>query len=108
MKPLSLEMTPTRSRRLNEILGLGVLGVAVLLFPLLLLRLGVSWMRSRGLASPTAKSIGLLLWLVAAPTLLGLLPLHLRWRGALPVEGVAGRLMADAAVVQRTIPVPAW
>ncbi len=158
MKPLSLEMTPTRSRRLNEIVGLGVvtlavllllalvsytptdpslntvggyagtavlrpvhnwigktgayssdlllqvLGVAVLLFPLLLARLGVSWMRSRGLASPTAKSIGLLLWLVAAPTLLGLLPLHLRWRGALPVEGVAGRLMADAAVVQLNYP----
>ena len=31
MKPLRLEMTPTRSRRLNEVLGLGLLAVAVLL-----------------------------------------------------------------------------
>ena len=158
MKPLSLEMSPTRSRRLNEILGLGVvtlavllllalvsyaptdpslntvggyagagvlrpvhnwigktgafssdlllqvLGIAVFLFPFLLARLGVSWMRSQRLGSPTAKGVGLLLWLISAPTLLGLLPWHLRWRGALPVEGVAGRLLADAAVVQLNYP----
>ena len=32
MKPLRLVSTPTRNRRLNEILGLAVLGCSVLLF----------------------------------------------------------------------------
>lgn len=152
MKPLRLEMTPTRSRRLNEILGLGLLTVAVLLllallsyspldpswnttggivsgsafrpvhnwagrigaivsdlllqglgiaalvFPLALARLAVCWMRSRPQGSPAAKTIGLLLWIASAPAALALLPIHLLWRGALPIEGVEGRLLADAAI----------
>ncbi len=145
-------MTPTRSRRLNEILGLGLLAVAVLLllallsynpldpswntaggltaantlrpvhnwaghmgatasdlllqglgiasfvFPLALARLAVCWMRSRSQGSPAAKTLGLLLWIAAAPAAFALLPIHLLWRGALPVEGVEGRLVAEAAI----------
>ncbi len=158
MKPLRLEMTPTRSRRLNEVLGLGLLtvavllllalvsyapsdpswntvggfagtallrpvhnwagragatvsdlllqalGIAVLVFPLMIGRLGICWMRSRPQGSPAAKISGFVLWVLAAPAALGLFPLHLRWRGALPVEGVSGRLLADAAVTQLNFP----
>ena len=148
MKQLRLEMTPTRSRRLNEILGLGLLtiavllllalvsynpldpswnttggnalrpvhnwagrvgaivsdlllqglGIAALVFPIALARLAVCWMRSRPQGSPAAKTIGLLLWIASAPAALALLPIHLLWRGALPIEGVEGRLLADAAI----------
>ena len=158
MKPLRLEMTPTRSRRLNEVLGLGLLTLAVLLllalvsyaptdpswntvggtvhsnalrpvhnwagragattsdallqaigiasflFPVLLGRLGVYWMRSRPQGSPAAKTTGLLLWLVAAPAALALFPIHLLWRGALPIEGVTGRMVADTAIAQLNYP----
>jgi len=152
MKPLRLEMSPTRSRRLNEILGLGLLTVAVLLllalvsytpddpslntvggftraaalrpvhnwvgklgavtsdlmlqllgiaalvFPLALGRLSLCWMMSRAQGSTSARLIGLVLWLVSAPAALALLPMHLLWRGALPVEGVLGRVEANELV----------
>jgi S-DNA-T family DNA segregation ATPase FtsK/SpoIIIE len=158
MKPLRLEMTPTRSRRLNEVLGLALLataallllalvsytpgdpslntvggiingdsirsvhnwagragasvsdlllqifGIASLIFPLLIGRLGVCWMRSRPQGSPAAKTIGTVLWLLAAPIALALIPVHLRWRGALPVEGITGRILADALVVVLNFP----
>jgi S-DNA-T family DNA segregation ATPase FtsK/SpoIIIE len=158
MKPLRLEMTPTRSRRLNEVLGLALLtaavllllalvsytpgdpslntvggfssdqtlrpvhnwagrlgasvsdlllqllGVASLVLPLMLGRLGICWLRSRAQGSPAAKTIGLTLWVLAAPAALALIPAHLLWRGALPVEGILGRLMADAAVMLLNYP----
>ncbi len=158
MKPLRLEMTPTRSRRLNEVLGLGLLtcavllllallsyapadpslntvgaltrgsmlrpvhnwvgragatvsdlllqtlGIAVFVFPLMLARLSICWMRSRPQGSPGAKLLGLLLWVLAAPAALALFPLHLLWRGALPIEGVAGRFAADAAIPMLNYP----
>jgi len=44
------------------------LGIAALFLPLVLLRLGVSWMRSRSFGSVAAKSFGLLLWMVFAPS----------------------------------------
>jgi S-DNA-T family DNA segregation ATPase FtsK/SpoIIIE len=149
MKPQRLTYHPTRSRRLNEMLGLTVLvaggllllslvtytpgdpsfdtstvlagthpahnwtgligayasdlmlqvlGVAILFLPLFLLRVGVSWMRSRGVGSPAAKGVGLLLWLVFAPASIYLLPGHLQWRHALPIAGIEGRILADAMV----------
>ncbi len=147
-------MTPTRSRRLNEILGLGLLaiatllllalvsytpgdpslntigadnvrsvhnwagpagaslsdallqslGIATLIFPVLIGRLGICWMRSRPQGSPAAKTIGAILWLIAAPTALALIPAHLLWRGALPIEGVTGRVLADALVLVLNFP----
>ena len=139
MKTIRFVSTPTRSRRLNEILGLVLLaaagllllalssytpsdpsfntvgglagphpahnwtgmvgatfadfvlqtiGVAAFFLPLVLARLGLCWMRSRPAGSPLAKTIGLLLWLVFAPAAIALLPGHLLFRHALPVEGV--------------------
>ena len=158
MKPLRLEMAPTRSRRLNEIMGLGlvaaavllllslvsyqpgdpslntvggylsddalrpvhnwtgrmgatvsdlllqVLGAASLVLPLVVARLGVNWLRSQRQGSAWAKSAGLLLCLTAVPAALALMPMHLKWRGALPVEGVVGRVLADALVVLLNFP----
>ncbi len=149
MKSLRLVTTPTRNRRLNEILGLTVLvaaglmllalatytprdpsfstvggyasgrpahnwtgmvgayfadailqmiGIAAFFLPLVAGRLGLCWMRSRPAGSPKAKSIGLALWIVFAPAAIALLPGHLLWRHALPIEGVTGRLLADEMV----------
>jgi S-DNA-T family DNA segregation ATPase FtsK/SpoIIIE len=149
MKPLKLEMSPTKSRRLNEVLGLvlvvgavllllalvsytpsdpsmntiggyatgrparnwtglvgawgsdlllQVFGIAAVALPLALGRLGICWIRSHGAGSPMAKNLGLLAWMVFAPAALGLAPGHLLWRGALPIEGVLGRVVADGLV----------
>ncbi len=73
-------------------------GVAALLVPAVVGRVGVSWMRSRPVGSATLKTTGLLLWLVFAPAGVALLPWHVLWRGALPLAGVAGRLFADFLV----------
>jgi S-DNA-T family DNA segregation ATPase FtsK/SpoIIIE len=143
MNPQRLLPGPTRSRRLNEILGLVVLvaavllllalatytpsdpsfdtlaagpkphnwtgllgawiadallqtiGIASFLLPLLLLRVGIRWMRSRATGSPIARWIGLGLWLISAPAAIALLPGHLLWRGALPISGLTGLLLSD-------------
>ena len=73
-------------------------GVAAFLFPLLLGALGWTWLRSRSAGSPIAKVSGVLLYLLFAPALFGLIPGHLRWMHALPLEGLTGRLVGDALV----------
>ena len=155
MKNLRPGTAPTRSRRLNELIGLVTLGAATLLLlalgtytptdpsfntagayptgrsahnwigmlgaygsdallqlfgvasfflPLLLVRLGVRWMRSRSTGSCLSKLIGLCLWLLAAPAMLALLPGGLLWRHALPIEGVSGRLVSDSLVQYLNLP----
>jgi len=155
MKPQRLVYRPTRSPRLNEMLGLVVLasagvlllalitytpsdpsfntvggtaltrpahngiglfgaylsdallqvfGASILLVPLVILRIGISWMRSRAVGSSMAKSIGLVLWLIFAPPVIGLLPGHVMWRHTIPVEGVEGRLLADSLVAVLNFP----
>ena len=155
MKNLRPGTAPTRSRRLNELIGLVTLGAAALLLlalgtytptdpsfntagmyatgrpahnwigmfgaygsdallqlfgvasfflPLLLLRLGLRWMRSRSTGSALSKLIGLCLWLLAAPAMLALLPGGLLWRHALPIEGVSGRLVSDSLVQYLNLP----
>ena len=79
-------------------LVLQFLGVAALLIPVLLGRVGVSWLRSRRVGAAAVKATGLLLWLVFAPAGIALLPVHPLWRGALPLAGVEGRLLADTLV----------
>ncbi len=160
MKTLRLALSPTRNRRLNEILGLivlvtagllllalasytpadpsfntvggegvkiagiarpahnwtglvgayfadamlQILGVACFFLPLLLVRLGVCWMRSIRAGSPWAKVVALGLWVVFAPAAVALLPGHLLWRGALPIAGLSGQLVADALVQILNLP----
>ena len=147
MKALKILLTPTRNRRLNEVIGVLLLVAAVLLFlslvsyrptdpsfntvggyagshpahnwigllgaalsdmllqvdgiaafflPLLVGSAGWMWLRSRPAGSPTAKGLGVLLYLICGPAALGLLPGHLLWEHALPVEGLLGRLAVDA------------
>ena len=149
MKNLGLPRTPTRSRRLNELLGLTVLvgaallllalasyapsdpsldtaggyatgrpahnwtgmagayfadlvlqtiGVAAFFLPLVLVRIGVCWMRCREVGAPAARTLGVGLWVLFAPAAVALLPGHLHWRQALPIEGASGRLLGDAMV----------
>ncbi|MBS1820352.1 MAG: DNA translocase FtsK [Acidobacteria bacterium] len=155
MKTLRLVSTPTRNRRLNEIIGLTVLvsagllllalvsytptdrsfntvggyisgrpahnwtgiagaylsdsmlqivGIAAFFLPLVVGRLGVCWMMSRPAGSPLAKTVGLAMWIVFGPAAIALLPGHLLWRGALPIEGISGRLLADMLVSFLNLP----
>ncbi|HXZ29154.1 MAG TPA: DNA translocase FtsK 4TM domain-containing protein, partial [Terriglobales bacterium] len=147
MKYFSLLFTPTKNRRLNELVGflvfifaillllalasyspldpslntaaspaasnparnwvgmvgaygsdllLQLLGITIFFVPGMLWLLATRWFRSRPVDSPLAKSLGALALLVFVPALLGLLPWHLRWRHALPIEGLLGRIVSDA------------
>jgi len=77
---------------------LQLLGVAVLLAPVVLARIGIAWLRSRPVGSTALKAGGLLLWLIFAPAAIALLPGQILWRGAIPVSGVEGRLLADLMI----------
>jgi S-DNA-T family DNA segregation ATPase FtsK/SpoIIIE len=77
---------------------LQVLGVAILLAPVVMGRVGLSWLRSRRVGSTAVKAGGLLLWLVFAPAAIALLPGQMLWRGAIPVAGVEGRVLADLMI----------
>ncbi len=149
MKSFRLHLAPTQSRRLNELLGLLVLGAAALsllamlsyaptdpsldtaggeaagraahnwagifgaytadamlqaigvaafLLPLLLLRLGISWLLSKAAGSPVAKLLGLLLWVAFAPAAVCMVARGFFWRG-LPLGGAAGSIVADQLVL---------
>jgi len=73
-------------------------GIAAFLVPLMLAFLGGRWFRSRTVGSPGAKFAGALMLLVFAPGMLGLLPGHLHWRRAIPIEGLLGRIVGDALI----------
>ena len=74
------------------------IGIATFFLPLVLARIGICWMMSRPAGSPIARAVGLTLWVVFAPAAIALLPGHILWRGALPIEGTGGRLLADMLV----------
>jgi S-DNA-T family DNA segregation ATPase FtsK/SpoIIIE len=69
-------------------------GITAFLLPLWLGGLGWTWMRSRPGGSPFLRWTGSVLALVFVPTVLAMQPWRWQWRGAVPVEGVVGRLMA--------------
>jgi S-DNA-T family DNA segregation ATPase FtsK/SpoIIIE len=71
------------------------IGIAAFLIPMWLGSLGWTWMRSRPSGSPLLRWTGSILSLLFLPACLGLLPWHWRWLGALPVEGVIGRIFAE-------------
>jgi DNA segregation ATPase FtsK/SpoIIIE, S-DNA-T family len=79
-------------------------GVAAFFIPLVLGAVGWTWLRSHPAGSPTAKASGAVLYLVFAPAMFGLIPGHLRWMHALPIEGLTGRLVVDSLVRYLNIP----
>ena len=79
-------------------LTLQVLGVAAFLIPVYLMMYSVRWFRSRPINSPYAKTLGCLALLVFVAGLLGLPPWSFRWMGAVPAEGLLGRIVADALI----------
>jgi S-DNA-T family DNA segregation ATPase FtsK/SpoIIIE len=136
--------TPTRNRRLNELVGFCLLAVAALIalalasyspsdpswdtisalgthphnwigkfgatiadgflqlfgigafaIPVLTGALALRWFRSRSIGSGLPKAIGGALLMLFVPALLGLLPWHMTWHSALPIEGLEGRVLAD-------------
>jgi S-DNA-T family DNA segregation ATPase FtsK/SpoIIIE len=70
-------------------------GIAAFLLPAFSLVMGVRWFRSRKIASPWAKFLGAVCLLTFFSALLALLPGHLRWLGAIPLEGLLGRIVGD-------------
>ncbi|HEX5434005.1 MAG TPA: DNA translocase FtsK 4TM domain-containing protein [Candidatus Angelobacter sp.] len=70
-------------------------GVCAFLLPVALTLLGMRWFKSRDVASPGAKALGSAILLVFSPALLALLPFHPLWKGAVPIEGLLGRILGD-------------
>ena len=70
-------------------------GLAAFALPLWIGGLGATWIRSRNNGWAWLRWTGVILTLAFVPALFGMLPWHWNWLHALPVEGVAGRLMAD-------------
>ncbi len=79
-------------------LALQFFGVAVFLIPVFLLLYALRWFRSRPITSPYAKTLGALTLLTFLSGLIGMLPWTLRWKGAIPAEGLLGRIVADALI----------
>src|SRR5271157_1506090 len=61
-------------------------GIGAFLLPIFPALLGMRWFRSRKIASPVAKILGALWLIIFVPALLALLPGHLRWMSAIPLE----------------------
>jgi DNA segregation ATPase FtsK/SpoIIIE, S-DNA-T family len=74
------------------------LGVGSFLLPVFLFVLGMRWFRSRAVQAPVAKVLGALWLLMFVPALLAILPGHVRWMGAIPIEGLAGRILGDVLI----------
>ncbi|MGA8490568.1 MAG: DNA translocase FtsK [Terriglobales bacterium] len=70
-------------------------GIGAFLLPVFSATLGVRWFRSRKVGSPIAKILGGVWLLIFVPALLALLPGHLRWMNAIPIEGLFGRMVGD-------------
>jgi DNA segregation ATPase FtsK/SpoIIIE, S-DNA-T family len=73
-------------------------GIAAFLLAVFALAMGIRWFRSRKVVSPTAKLLGGIWLLMFIPALLALSPGHLRWEGAVPLEGLLGRILGDMLV----------
>jgi S-DNA-T family DNA segregation ATPase FtsK/SpoIIIE len=73
-------------------------GVGSFLLPIFMAMLGVRWFRSRAVQTPIAKTLGAIWLLMFVPALLAILPGHIRWMGAIPIEGLAGRIVGDVLI----------
>jgi S-DNA-T family DNA segregation ATPase FtsK/SpoIIIE len=77
---------------------LQVLGISAFLLPLFLLMLSIRWFWSRKTESPGAKLAGAIMLLVFIPALLALAPFRWQWLKTVSVEGLVGRIAADALI----------
>ncbi len=73
-------------------------GVGSFLLPIFMTMLGMRWFRSRAVQNPVAKVLGGIWLLMFVPALLAILPGHIRWMGAIPIEGLAGRMVGDILI----------
>jgi S-DNA-T family DNA segregation ATPase FtsK/SpoIIIE len=73
-------------------------GVGAFLLPLFMAMIGARWFRSRAVQTPIAKTLGGIWLLMFVPALLAILPGHLHWMGAIPIEGLAGRIVGDILI----------
>ncbi len=73
-------------------------GLGSFLLPVFMGMLGVRWFRSRAVQAPVAKTLGVIWLLMFVPALLAILPGHVRWMGAIPIEGLAGRIVGDVLI----------
>jgi S-DNA-T family DNA segregation ATPase FtsK/SpoIIIE len=73
-------------------------GIGSFLLPVFLSMMGVRWFRSRTVQSPVAKTLGAIWLLMFVPALLAILPGHVRWMGAVPIEGLEGRILGDVLI----------
>jgi S-DNA-T family DNA segregation ATPase FtsK/SpoIIIE len=73
-------------------------GVGSFLLPIFMAMLGMRWFRSRAVQTPIAKTLGGIWMLLFVPALLAILPVHLRWMGAIPIEGLVGRIVGDVLI----------
>ena len=73
-------------------------GVAAFLLPAFLAMYSLNWFRSRPIAAPYAKTVGAVALIAFLAGFVGLLPWPVRWMGAIPSEGLLGRIVADALI----------
>src|ERR1700732_5263755 len=73
-------------------------GVGSFLLPIFMGMLGMRRFRSRAVQTPIAKTLGAIWMLMFVPALLAILPVHLRWMGAIPIEGLVGRIVGDVLI----------
>jgi len=73
-------------------------GAGSFLLPIFMLMLGARWFRSRAVQAPVAKTVGGIWLLMFVPALLAILPGHFRWMGAIPIEGLVGRIVGDVLI----------
>ncbi len=83
------------------------LGLAAFFLPIWFGTVAWSWVRSRWNSPAWLRVAGTVVTLACLPAIFGLLPWHWRWMHAVPVEGVAGRLMAGMLVGYLN-PLGAW
>ncbi len=79
-------------------LALQVFGVSIFLIPVFLVLYALRWLRSRPISSPIAKTAGAAFLVAFASGFIGLLPWQFKLRGAVPAEGLLGRIVADGLI----------
>jgi len=86
---------------------LQALGFTSFFLPVWMGLVGWGWMRSRWAGAAWLRAMGAVLSVVFLPAVFGLLPWHMRWLRAIPLEGVTGRIIAGFLVAYLNVP-GAW